>query len=213
VACALECEGWHPQAVADEASEAAAAAEAKAKVASPAPSNPSVARVCSRLLHVLHGCATDGSDPVQGATKAAKAAEKAAEKAAGAETASVAQQAEAAQYPAYAALAGGGCRVYTGYPYAYGAQPQYGVHPPTHYGVLPMGFEAYKRAAAAAHAETKPKAAEEVAHKDWCMHYGTRTSTGAFVDTLSDPRASATEHALARVFQPSASEARAGASL
>ncbi len=68
-------------------------------------------------------------------------------------------------------------------------------------------------AVAAAHAEPKPKAAEEVAHTDWCMHFGTRTSTGAFVDTLSDPRASAPEHALARAFQPSASEARAGASL
>ena len=48
VACSLECEGWHLQAGADEASEAAAAAEAKAKVASPDPSSPSVARVCSR---------------------------------------------------------------------------------------------------------------------------------------------------------------------
>ncbi len=48
VACSLECEGWHPQAGADEASEAAAAAEAKFKVASPVPSNPSVAPVCSR---------------------------------------------------------------------------------------------------------------------------------------------------------------------
>ena len=67
--------------------------------------------------------------------------------------------------------------------------------------------------AAAAHAGTKPKAAEEVAHTDWCMHYGTRTSTGAFVDALSEPCASATEHALARALQPSVSEARAGASL
>ena len=33
------------------------------------------------------------------------------------------------------------------------------------------------------HAETKPKAAEEVAHTDWWMHYGTRTSTGAFIVT------------------------------
>jgi hypothetical protein len=68
-------------------------------------------------------------------------------------------------------------------------------------------------AATAAHAEPKPQAAEEVAHTDWWMHYGTRTSTGAFVDTLSDPCASAPEHALARAFQPSASEAQAGASL
>jgi hypothetical protein len=165
VACALECEGWHPQEGADEASEAAAAAEAKAKVASPVPSNPSVARVCSRP------CCTstaDGSDPVQGATKAAKTAEKAAEKPAVAETASAAHKAATA---ATAAMA------------------------------------------AAAYAEPKPKAAEEVAHRDWCMHYGTRTSTAAFVDTLSDPCASAPEHALARALQPSASEARADASL
>jgi hypothetical protein len=68
-------------------------------------------------------------------------------------------------------------------------------------------------AATAAHAEPKPKAAAEVAHTDWCMHYGTRTSTGASVDTLFDPCASAPEHTLARALQPSASEARAGASL
>jgi hypothetical protein len=49
------------------------------------------------------------------------------------------------QYQQYPAPAGGGCRIYTGYPHAYGAQPQYGVHPPTYYGVPPMGFEAYQR--------------------------------------------------------------------
>ncbi len=49
------------------------------------------------------------------------------------------------QYQQYPAPAGGGCRIYTRCPHAHGAQPQYGVHPPTCYGVPLMGFEAYQQ--------------------------------------------------------------------